>query len=201
MLQCIGWKISDHIYRAVKCSFGKSFWMSLGRAFADEQHWTGTGAVELASVRTACSDTSSIVHSLRHSLPRSGTLHGLFPLHHTQAALTHHPQDRPQTGCAMSHCPVIKKERHRRLGPGLPLSFLSFSCQVSFPSSSIWADSGFPSSDKEKSNHSYLFLRRGPNQTSFWNFTCFLLCECSVTSRFLNTIPLCGLVCLSIEWI
>lgn len=101
--------------------FWKVFLDELGRAFAEEQHWTGIGAVELASVRTACSDAFSILHSLRHSLPRSGTLHGPFPLHHTQAALTHQPQDRPQTGCAMSHCPVIKKEGHLRLGPALPL--------------------------------------------------------------------------------
>lgn len=100
--------------------FWKSFWMSWEGRLQMSSTGQGWGY-------RACKCQDSVFRYFFHPpFPQAfsaqvRTLHGPFPLHHTQAALTHHPQDRPQTGCAMSHCPVIKKEGHLRLGPALPL--------------------------------------------------------------------------------
>lgn len=139
----------------------------------------GTGGWEVLEQHVWTLATS--FHSWGHFLPRSGApcSCGLFPLHHIQVALTHHPHVRPQTGFATSHCPAIKEKSQLILGPRLPravkaksaLSFLAFLLPDEF---SIFSPSeqrvGISSLDKEKSNCSFLLPTRAPNQTNFFFF-------------------------------
>lgn len=128
MLTCILWKIKDHIYGAVKWSSGKDFLNKFGKGICRRVEPGQEGKTEEMGIGGGWGGLDQHVwtlatsgHSWGQSLPRPGAPGscGLLPLHHTQVALTHHPPIGSQTGSATSQCPVIKKESHLMLGPGL----------------------------------------------------------------------------------